>query len=98
MPLIPSSSGILLELNLKILDMPTFVKYKDTIYFDKTHLANFYRKNMTTPSGTLPNYWLGIPLKMNDEILGVLYIDDEDKNDISYDLNISILQQDLDEM
>lgn len=35
---------------------------------------------------------------LNDEILGLLYIDDEDKDDISYDLNISILQQDLDEM
>ena len=34
---------------------------------------------------------------LNDEILGLLYIDDEDKDDISYDLNISILQQDIDE-
>ena len=34
---------------------------------------------------------------LNDEILGLLYIDDEDKNDISYDLNISILQVDIDE-
>jgi len=33
---------------------------------------------------------------LNDEILGLLYIDDEDPNDISYDLNISILQDDLD--
>ena len=33
---------------------------------------------------------------LDDEILGLLYIDDEDKDDISYDLNISILQQDLD--
>ena len=32
---------------------------------------------------------------LNDEILGLLYIDDEDKDDISYDLNISILQDDL---
>lgn len=39
-----------------------------------------------------------VEVYLNDEILGVLYIDDEDKNDISYDLNISILQQDLDEM
>jgi len=33
---------------------------------------------------------------LNDEILGLLYIDDEDPDDISYDLNISILQDDLD--
>ena len=39
-----------------------------------------------------------VEVYLNDEILGLLYIDDEDKNDISYDLNISILQQDLDEM
>jgi len=39
-----------------------------------------------------------VEVYLNDEILGVLYIDDEDKDDISYDLNISILQQDLDEM
>ena len=37
-----------------------------------------------------------VEVYLNDEILGLLYIDDEDKNDISYDLNISILQQDLD--
>ena len=39
-----------------------------------------------------------VEVYLDDEILGILYIDDEDKNDISYDLNISILQQDLDEM
>lgn len=38
-----------------------------------------------------------VEVYLNDEILGILYIDDEDKNDISYDLNISILQQDLDD-
>ena len=37
-----------------------------------------------------------VEVYLNDEILGLLYIDDEDKNDISYDLNISILQDDLD--
>ncbi|MBL4870390.1 MAG: DUF3126 family protein [Robiginitomaculum sp.] len=39
-----------------------------------------------------------VEVYLNDEILGLLYIDDEDKDDISYDLNISILQQDLDEL
>ena len=38
-----------------------------------------------------------VEVYLDDEILGLLYIDDEDKNDISYDLNISILQQDIDE-
>lgn len=38
-----------------------------------------------------------VEVYLDDEILGLLYIDDEDKDDISYDLNISILQQDLDE-
>ena len=38
-----------------------------------------------------------VEVYLNDEILGLLYIDDEDKDDISYDLNISILQQDIDE-
>ena len=37
-----------------------------------------------------------VEVYLDDEILGLLYIDDEDPNDISYDLNISILQQDLD--
>lgn len=37
-----------------------------------------------------------VEVYLNDEILGLLYIDDEDKDDISYDLNISILQQDID--
>lgn len=39
-----------------------------------------------------------VEVYLNDEILGLLYIDDEDKDDISYDLNISILQQDLDDL
>ena len=38
-----------------------------------------------------------VEVYLDDEILGLLYIDEEDKDDISYDLNISILQQDLDE-
>lgn len=38
-----------------------------------------------------------VEVYLDDEILGLLYIDDEDKADISYDLNISILQQDLDD-
>lgn len=39
-----------------------------------------------------------VEVYLDGEILGLLYVDDEDPNDISYDLNISILQQDLDEM
>lgn len=38
-----------------------------------------------------------VEVYLNDEILGLLYIDNEDPDDVSYDLNISILQQDLDE-
>ena len=38
-----------------------------------------------------------VEVYLNDEILGLLYVDNEDPNDISYDLNISILQVDLDE-
>jgi len=38
-----------------------------------------------------------VEVYLNDEILGLLYIDDEDPDDISYDLNISILQQDIDD-
>ncbi len=37
-----------------------------------------------------------VEVYLNDEILGLLYIDDEDPNDVSYDLNISIIAQDLD--
>lgn len=37
-----------------------------------------------------------VEVYLNDEILGLLYIDTEDPDDVSYDLNISILQQDLD--
>lgn len=37
-----------------------------------------------------------VEVYLNDEILGLLYIDDEDPDDVSYDLNVSILQQDLD--
>ncbi len=39
-----------------------------------------------------------VEVYLNGEILGLLYIDDEDPSDISYDLNIAILQEDLDAM
>ncbi len=39
-----------------------------------------------------------VEVYLDDEFLGLLYIDDEDPNDISYNLDISILQQDLEEM
>lgn len=38
-----------------------------------------------------------VEVYLNDEILGILYVDNEDPDDVSYDLNISILQVDLDE-
>lgn len=38
-----------------------------------------------------------VEVYLNDEILGLLYIDDEDPDDISYDLNISIIAQDLED-
>jgi len=50
------------------------VKHKDTIYYNKNHLELFYRKNLTTPKGTLPNYWIGIPLMLNEEILGTIIL------------------------
>lgn len=37
-----------------------------------------------------------VEVYLDNEILGLLYIDNEDPEDVSYDLNISILQQDLD--
>jgi len=36
-----------------------------------------------------------VEVYLDDEILGLLYIDDEDPDDVSYDLNISIIAQDL---
>ena len=38
-----------------------------------------------------------VEVYLNDEILGLLYVDNEDPDDVSYDLKISILQVDLDE-
>jgi len=38
-----------------------------------------------------------VEVYLNDEILGLLYIDDEDPSDVSYDLNISIIAQDLED-
>ena len=36
-----------------------------------------------------------VEVYMDDEILGLLYIDNEDPDDVSFDLNISILSDDL---
>ncbi len=38
-----------------------------------------------------------VEVYLNNEILGLLYIDDEDPDDVSYDLNISIIAQDLED-
>ena len=55
----------------------------------------FATKSVTIKSRKVSD---SVEVYLNDEILGILHIDDEDKDDISYDLNISILQQDLDEL
>jgi len=38
-----------------------------------------------------------VEVYLDNEILGLLYVDNEDPDDVSYDLNISILQVDLDD-
>lgn len=50
------------------------INFKDTIYFDKSHIERYYKKNNTTPKGTLPNYWIGIPFKLNNEVLGTMIV------------------------
>ncbi len=61
-------------------------------------VRNYLCKRLGTEAITLKPRKVADSLEvyLNDEILGLLYIDDEDPNDISYDLNISILQDDLD--
>ena len=63
-----------------------------------TSVRNYLCKRLGTESVTLKPRKVAdsVEVYLNDEILGLLYVDDEDPNDVSYDLNISILQQDLD--
>jgi hypothetical protein len=62
-------------------------------------VQNYLQKRLGTQNLTIKPRKVAdsVEVYLNDEILGLLYIDDEDKDDISYDLNISILQQDIDE-
>jgi len=64
-----------------------------------TQVRNYLCKRLGTENVTIKPRKVqdSVEVYLNDEILGLLYIDDEDKDDISYDLNISILQQDIDE-
>jgi len=64
-----------------------------------SQVQNYLRKRFSTEAISIKTRKVqdSVEVYLDEEILGVLYIDDEDKNDISYDLNISILQQDLDE-
>ena len=64
-----------------------------------TQVRNYLCKRLGTENITIKPRKVqdSVEVYLNDEILGLLYIDDEDKNDISYDLNISILQVDIDE-
>ncbi|MBL4854037.1 MAG: DUF3126 family protein [Robiginitomaculum sp.] len=65
-----------------------------------TQVQTYLKKRLGTENLTIRPRKVAdsVEIYLDDEILGLLYIDDEDKDDISYDLNISILQQDLDEM
>jgi len=65
-----------------------------------TQVRNYLCKRLGTETITIKPRKVqdSVEVYLNDEILGLLYIDDEDENDISYDLNISILQQDIDEI
>jgi hypothetical protein len=62
-----------------------------------TSVRNYLCKRFGTENLTIKPRKVSdsVEVYLDDEILGLLYIDDEDKDDISYDLNISILQQDL---
>lgn len=64
-----------------------------------TQVRNYLCKRLGTEGVTIKPRKVqdSVEVYLNDEILGLLYIDDEDKDDISYDLNISILQQDIDD-
>ena len=64
-----------------------------------SQVQNYLRKRFSTEAITIKPRKVqdSVEVYLDDEILGLLYIDDEDKNDISYDLNISILQQDIDD-
>jgi len=62
-----------------------------------TSVRNYLCKRLGTENITIKPRKVSdsVEVYLDQEILGLLYIDDEDKDDISYDLNISILQQDL---
>lgn len=64
-----------------------------------SHVQSYLRKRFGSENLELKARKVqdSVEVYLDDEILGLLYIDDEDKDDISYDLNISILQQDLDD-
>jgi len=64
-----------------------------------SQVQSYLRKRFATESIILKPRKVqdSVEVYLDDEILGLLYIDDEDKDDVSYDLNISILQQDLDD-
>ena len=60
-------------------------------------VRNYLCKRLGTEAVTIKQRKVkdSVEVYLNDEILGLLYIDDEDPNDVSYDLNISIIAQDL---
>lgn len=62
-----------------------------------TSVRNYLCKRLGTEKITIKPRKVSdsVEVYLDQEILGLLYIDDEDPDDISYDLNISILQQDL---
>lgn len=64
-----------------------------------TQVRNYLCKRLGSEAVTIKPRKVkdSVEVYLNDEILGLMYIDDEDKDDISYDLNISILQQDIDD-
>lgn len=63
-----------------------------------TTVRNYLCKRFATEAITIKPRKVqdSVEVYLNNEILGLLYIDDEDPDDISYDLNISIIAQDLD--
>lgn len=64
-----------------------------------TSVRNYLCKRLGTEAVTIKPRKVqdSVEVYLNDEILGLLYIDDEDPDDVSYDLNISIIAQDLED-
>ena len=68
------------------------IEQNNTLCLSKTDLQNLIEENKIVLIGTLPEQWLGVPLKINEEVVGAVVIQDYSNPNAFDDYTIRLME------